>query len=332
MLQSVTVSGIDILKMLEESRIDGAAGHRTLGRLLRMIDDNHPLSNDIDEVVKSEAFRAARIGLTGPPGGGKSSLIASAIEILTESVEPGDNKKKIGILAVDPTSPYTGGALLGDRVRLKGPVGENVFFRSLASRGSMGGVSRAIWPASRLLDWWGADIILIETVGSGQLGTAVADVADLVVAVLTPEAGDGIQSMKAGVMEMADCFIVNKSDRPGAEIVLKELKFVQEEAAAAGRTVQVFHTSAVNGEGIREAVDGISALWKKLKEEEEIERRRISQARREVARMVEDQVRNEITLRLGGAEAYECALDECAGKIISGETTPSSAARDLMNA
>lgn len=332
MLQSVTVPDFDIMKLLEESRLDGVAGHRTLGRLLRMIDDSHPLSDEIDKAVKTEAFRAARIGLTGPPGGGKSSLIASAIEMLSGSTAAGGKSRKIGILAVDPTSPYTGGALLGDRVRLKGPVGENVFFRSLASRGATGGVSRAIWPASRLLDWWGAEIILIETVGSGQLGTAVADVADLVVAVLTPEAGDGIQSMKAGVMEMADIFIVNKSDRPGAELVLRELRFVQEEASAAGRSVEVYHTSAVNGEGVREAVDGITALWKKLEEKGEIRKRRLRQAGSEVARRVEERIRDEMTQRLGGTEAYKSALKEYAEKIIAGEINPSSAAENLTKA
>ncbi len=317
------MSGIDIDKLLEDVRQSGAGGHRALGRLIRLIDDNDPSAEAIDKAVGSTAFRAARIGLTGPPGSGKSSLIASALDLIAEG------GKKVGVLAVDPTSPFTGGALLGDRVRLKGPVGGNVFFRSLASRGAMGGVSRAIWPASRILDWWGADIILIETVGSGQLGTGVGDVADIVVAVLTPEAGDGVQSMKAGVMELADCFVVNKSDRPGAELVLKELKLMREEARMVGRSIEVHHTSAVNDEGIQEVVDSIRSLWKGFEESGETDRRRLEQVRREVEFRLRDYLYKRIENRMGGSEAWDDALSGWAERIIAGDATPGEAAGSL---
>ena len=303
--------------------LEQAGNQRALGRLIRLVDDAAPESEQIDDAIKSSAFRAARIGLTGPPGSGKSSLIASAIEILACS------NKKIGVLAVDPTSPFTGGALLGDRVRLRGPVGANVFFRSLASQGSLGGVSRAIWPASRLLDWWGADIILIETVGSGQLGTAVGDVADLVVAVLTPEAGDGIQSMKAGIMELADCFIVNKSDRSGADLLMRELNFVKGEAESAGRKLEVFKTSATCNEGISEAIDGTASLWNSLNGSGEISRRRKIQVRREVSMRAEEQLRSCVIDSMGGNEAYEAALSDWADRILAGEATSCEAARQI---
>ena len=317
------MSHVDIESLLKQAASPGKAGHRALGRLVRLVDDNAPESLAIDKAVRSKAFRAARIGLTGPPGAGKSSLIASSLEILAS------RDIKIGVLAVDPTSPFTGGALLGDRVRLKGPIGDNVFFRSLASRGAMGGLSRAIWPASRLLDWWGADLILIETVGSGQLGTAVGDVADLVVAILTPEAGDGVQSMKAGVMELADCFIVNKCDRPGAELLTKELRLVQEEAASAGRSVEVFQTSALNDEGIAEAVEGIRALLKSLDESGEIARRRIGQVRREIECLAEAIMHDRIMSRLGGSDAWESTLIEWAGMILRRQATPAEAAEQI---
>ena len=313
----------DIDNLLLAARKSGPEGNRALGRLIRLVDDGSPDSGRIDDAVKSSAFRSAKIGLTGPPGSGKSSLIASALEVLASSV------LKIGILAVDPTSPFTGGALLGDRVRLKGPVPANVFFRSLASRGSLGGVSRAIWPASRLLDWWGADIMLIETVGSGQLGTGVADVADLVVAVLTPEAGDGIQSMKAGIMELADCFIVNKSDRAGADLVLKELGHVKEEAASAGRIVEVYKTSAVENIGIADAVEGIGALWSKLKSSGEIDIRRRVQVKREIAMRVEERMHARVIESLGGYEDYDRTLAGWVDRILAGETTASSAAEGI---
>ena len=320
MLQWPTVPTSDLNRLLELARRPGPEGHRALGRLIRLVDDLSPEADEIDRAVRSTAFRAARIGLTGPPGAGKSSLIASALFLIAAQ------NQKTGVLAVDPTSPFTGGALLGDRVRLKGPTGENVFFRSLASRGSQGGVSRAIRPSSRLLDWWGADIILIETVGSGQLGTAVGDVADLVVAVLTPEAGDGIQSMKAGVMELADCFVVNKSDRPGADLVMKELNLVKQEAACAGRSLEVFKTSAVEEDGIREMVDGIRALWETLAKSGEIDRRRKEQVKREISSRAEEYLRSCVTSSLGGEAAYDSALIEWAERVLAGEATTSEAA------
>jgi len=326
-IQSIYVTGLDINNLLESARLDGQAGHRALGRLLRLIDDVSPHIDAVDEAVKGCAFSAARIGLTGPPGSGKSSLIAHGLELL--AADEGALNRKIGILAVDPTSPFTGGAILGDRVRLKGPVGENVFFRSLASRGALGGVSRAIWPSSRVLDWWGAEFIIIETVGSGQLGTGVADVADLVVAVLTPEAGDGIQSMKAGVMELADCFIVNKTDRPGGELVLKELKFVKQEAEAVGRLLEIFPTSATNGDGIQEAIDGIRDLYCKLKESGEIGKRRVEQVRREIRSRVETRLQEIVINKLGGETTYLSTLDNWVEKVMSGNATVGEAASTL---
>jgi len=325
MIQSHAVESAEIHKLLETSRGDGITGHRALGRLIRFVDDNACIADEIDVEIKSSAFCAARIGLTGPPGAGKSSLIASVLEMIA------GEGKKIGVLAVDPTSPFSGGAVLGDRVRLKGAVGNNVFFRSLASRGAMGGVSRAIWPASRLLDWWGADIILIETVGSGQLGTGVADVADLVVAVLTPEAGDGIQSMKAGVMELADCFLVNKSDRPGADLIMKELRLVSEEAKVVGRTVEVFQTSAVNGEGIADAVEGVRTLWRKLEDSGDIAKRRLGQVRRELAYRAEVIIMKSVIDKLGSEEEYLKVLEKLAGKVITHEITSSQAAEEIVS-
>ncbi len=317
------MSDTDIYSLLEAARIPGAASHRALGRLMRIVDDADPIAEEIDEKVKGSAFKAARIGLTGPPGSGKSSLIAVALDSLIA------DGKMVGILAVDPTSPYTGGALLGDRVRLIGPTPESVFFRSLGSRGALGGISRSIWPLARLLDWWGADIILIETVGSGQLATSVGDVADVVVAVLTPEAGDGVQSMKAGVMELADCFIVNKSDRPGSDLVFRELKLVKEEAESVGRKVEVFQTSAVESDGIGEAIEGISGLWNLLKESGEIEKRRRGQVEREVAFRIEMKLRDKVMGMIGGRESYEEALVERVSRILAGEETAERVAEEL---
>lgn len=314
----------ELEKLLESARSEGMQGHYALGRLIGMVDDASPESIEIEKCVKSSTFRAARIGITGPPGSGKSSLIACAVEILAEK------GLKVGVLAVDPTSPYTGGAILGDRVRLKGPTGSRVFFRSLASRGSTGGVSRAIWPASRILDWWGADIILIETVGSGQLGTDVGDVADLVVAVITPEAGDGIQSMKAGIMELADCFVVNKSDRAGSDLMMKELKLVKEEAAQSGRKVSIYRASATKEEGISEAIDGISTHYRELFESGEIQVRRNKQVVSEIAVKIEDFLRDRTITSLGGLDEFERLLTEASQRAVSGELSVSETAETIL--
>jgi len=301
----------------------GVESHRSLGRLMRLVDDCHPVADEIDFAIRSTVFRAARIGLTGPPGAGKSSLIACVLENISAI------DKRAGILAIDPTSPFTGGALLGDRVRLKGPTSDNVFFRSLASRGAYGGISASIWQSARLLDWWGADVILIETVGSGQLGTSVGDVADIVVAVLTPETGDGIQSMKAGIMELADCFIVNKSDRSGSELLFRELNHVKKEAESVGRRVEVFSTSAVESSGIDEAFDGARSLWLNLYDSGEITRRRKSQIEKEIAFRLEAGMREMVIRSVGGMETYSKAISGWVEKIFAGDATSAIAANEL---
>ncbi len=212
---------------------------------------------------------------------------------------------------------------------MKSGFSENVFFRSLASRGAMGGVSRSIWASARLMDWWGADLIIIETVGSGQLGTAVADVADLVVAVLTPEAGDGIQSMKAGVMELADCFVINKNDRPGSDLMMKELKLVREEASASGRRVEVFSTNAVLGDGIDEFSRGVRDLWRMLDDSGEIQKRRLEQVRRELMFRTEAHIHKSMINNLGGEEPYRKTINDWAERVFAGESTIVAASREL---
>ncbi|HEX9745877.1 MAG TPA: methylmalonyl Co-A mutase-associated GTPase MeaB [bacterium] len=309
---------------MEKAKLPGDAGNNALGQLIRLIDDNSPLSKSLDEKVIGNGFRAARIGLTGPPGSGKSSLIASAVPVLEKM------DKKVGILAVDPTSPFSGGAILGDRIRLKSPLGENIFFRSLASRGALEGVSTTIGPASRVLDWWGTDIILIETVGSGQLATGVADVADYVVAVLTPESGDGIQSMKAGVMELADCFILNKSERPGAELMIKELEYIKEESEDMGRKVIVQATVATEDHGINSTVENIVAHYNELLDSGEIQRRRELQVRREIESRIRKSIHESAIDVMGGNEKYIERLKEAAGKILNGTLTPESASEEIL--
>ena len=185
-----------------------------------------------------------RIGITGAPGAGKSTLIARLIE------EYRARGKKVGVLAVDPSSPITGGALLGDRVRMQTHAAdENVFIRSMATRGHLGGLSRATAGAAKVLAAWGADVVIIETVGVGQSETEIMDLADVVAVILTPLSGDDIQMLKAGVYEIADIFVVNKSDRGRTEALVERL------GALYRRPVVV--TVATEGKGVGELMSRI---------------------------------------------------------------------------
>lgn len=191
---------------------------RALARAISAVEDEAPGFEALLHAVHGKVGRARRIGVTGPPGAGKSTLVAALARRWR------DTGLTVGVLAVDPTSPFTGGALLGDRIRMSELTTEpGIFIRSMASRGSVGGLATTTREAADLLDAFGHDRILVETVGVGQSELDVAGSADSTAVVLVPESGDGIQAMKAGLMEVADIFVVNKSDRPGADRMVKEL-------------------------------------------------------------------------------------------------------------
>ncbi|MGA2383485.1 MAG: methylmalonyl Co-A mutase-associated GTPase MeaB [Gemmatimonadales bacterium] len=190
-----------------------------LARAISMVENGTPGFEALLAAVHAEIGRARRIGVTGPPGGGKSTLI----ERLTAHYRAAGHT--VGIVAVDPSSPFSGGALLGDRIRMESASGDGgVFIRSMASRGSLGGMATTTGEVADVMDAFGFERILIETVGVGQSELDVATAADTTVVVLVPESGDGIQVMKAGLMEIADVFVVNKADRPGADRLRQELE------------------------------------------------------------------------------------------------------------
>jgi LAO/AO transport system kinase len=204
---------------------------------------------------------ALRVGITGPPGAGKSTIVSGLIK------EYRAQKKTVGVLAVDPSSPFSKGAILGDRIRYSEHFNDpKVFIRSLGSRGAMGGISGSVYLMARAFDHWNFDVLIIETVGVGQTEFEVMNVADIVGVVVVPEFGDAIQALKAGILEVANVFVVNKADRPGAESIAKELELW----AGQEKKIPVLQTVAKDHKGIKELADFLikngkpdrASLWK----------------------------------------------------------------------
>jgi LAO/AO transport system kinase len=224
-----------------------AGDRRALARLITLIESGDPAGQEVVASLIESTAPVRRIGITGPPGAGKSTLVDAMI---TELRARGDT---VAVLAIAPTSPITGGALLGDRIRMQGHAGDSgVYVRSMASRGHLGGLSVAAAPTIAVMARAGFDLVLVETVGVGQSELEVMDHVDVVVLVLSPGWGDQIQADKAGIVEIADVFVVNKGDRPGADIVHRALL---ERIGGSGEPVLI--TTATTGEGVSPVVDVI---------------------------------------------------------------------------
>lgn len=264
--------------------------------------------------------RAHVIGITGPPGAGKSTLTG---RLASELASRGFS---LGLLLVDPSSPFTGGAILGDRLRLP-DIAQNpqVYVRSMSSRGSMGGLSRATNDAIKLLDAFGKDIILVETVGTGQAETDVISVVDSVVVVAVPGLGDDIQAMKAGILEIADLFVVNKADRDGADKTERELLgMLKLQARPSAWSIPVIKTIAVKDAGIAELADQLLAHYEALQTSGLLLQQRAARTQAELSELLRSRLMQELTLRVG-ASHYEAL----AQRVAAGELSVYDAASEL---
>lgn len=285
-------SEIDIKSLSEllfRARLNNEDGVVAFAKLLTYIDLMGPQCLQLNELLSPHKM-AFRVGITGPPGAGKSTLISGLLKIFAE------NFKKIGVLAVDPTSPISQGAILGDRIRYSDhTLNSKIFIRSLGTRGSLGGLSSSAYLMLRAFDACDFDIVLVETVGVGQVEVEIMNVADAVVVVLVPESGDSIQAMKAGITEIANLFIVNKSDRPGAESLKREIE------AAAGlsenkKAAKVLLASALTGDGTAAVAEEIRSMQKKLNWNSE--RYVSSRLREEAKALMRNRLEQEATRRV----------------------------------
>jgi len=258
---------------------------RAIARAISSVENGESNSLQILKGLYSKTGTAYRVGVTGPPGAGKSTLTSKLAKFYRS------NGIKVAVIAVDPTSPFTGGALLGDRVRMTDvELDHGVFIRSMASRGSLGGLSRKAKEAADILDAAGFDLIFMETVGVGQSELDIASAADTTMVVLVPESGDGIQAMKAGLMEIADFFVLNKADRPGSEQAVMSIKMIlgfrpHEETSWMPDIVK---TQANEGVGIEQVASMIAKHRAFLERQGELERRRKKRLHDRIKEIVEE--------------------------------------------
>ena len=300
-----------------------AGDARSLARLVSLVENSSPDLRRIMKVIAPMTGRARVIGLTGSPGVGKSTVTGALIRGYREQ------HLRVGVLAVDPSSPFSGGALLGDRVRMQEhAIDDQVFIRSMASRGHLGGLAWATPQAVRILDAAGLDVVLIETVGVGQAEVEIASLADTALVVVAPGLGDSIQAAKAGILEIADVFAVNKSDRPGAQEVIRDLRTMLAMASydAGAWKPPIVSTTAATGQGIGDLAAAIERHREWLAGSGQLDVRRRARASTEISALALAGLRQRM-----GELPGESRLDELAARVAAGELDPYSGADELLS-
>ncbi|NJE77034.1 methylmalonyl Co-A mutase-associated GTPase MeaB [Thermococcus sp. ES12] len=296
---------------------------RATARLITLVENDEEKAREIISRIYPHTGNAYIVGITGPPGAGKSTLLDKLIRVAREE------GKVVGVIAIDPTSPFTGGALLGDRIRMqRHSTDPGVFIRSMATRGSLGGLAKATSDAIKVLDAYGCDVIFVETVGVGQIEIDIVKTADTVVLVTVPGLGDDVQAIKAGLMEIADIFVINKADKEGADATYFELNLMldleKERWEKRGWRPPIVETVATTMRGIRDLWEAIKEHHEFLERSGEIERKRKFRAEEEVKTIVSGKIARMISERLD--EEDVASLIE---KIVMREIDPYSAA-DLV--
>jgi LAO/AO transport system kinase len=312
---------VSVADLVERAR-DGDA--RAVGRLISLVENGSPQLREAIAVLAPHVGRARVIGLTGSPGVGKSTTTTALVAAFR------GRGQRVGVLAVDPSSPFSGGALLGDRVRMQEHATDSgVYIRSMASRGHLGGLAWTTPQALRVLDAAGCEVVLVETVGVGQAEVEVASLADTTLVLVAPGMGDGIQAAKAGILEIADIFVVNKADRDGADATARDLRHML--SLVEGRRAEewqppIIKTVASRNEGIDDVLAALDKHQAWLVESGRLDARRRARAADEIEAIAVTALRERIGDLRGGT-----LLDELAGQVVAGQMDPYAAADRLVS-
>ncbi len=313
---------VDVPALVEAAR---AGAPRAVARLISLVEDAHPALREVMAALAPHTGQAHIIGITGSPGVGKSTLTSALVGVLRA------RGQRVGVLAVDPSSPFSGGALLGDRIRMQDHVLDpDVYIRSMASRGHLGGLSWTTPQALRVLDAAGCEVVLVETVGVGQSEVEVAGLADTTMVLLAPGMGDGIQAAKAGILEIGDVFVVNKADREGADATVRDIRHM----ISLGDRIEpdawrppVLKAVAARGEGIAEVMTAIDDHFAWMEASGTLRDRRVRRAVDEIEAIAIQALRARIgDLRQGQG------VDELAAQVVDGSSDPYAAADQVVDA